>query len=399
MSRRGALVSGTPEPAAADDSVPFFRHDLGAAELAAVAEIVSGPILTTGETVERFERRFADYLGRRPCVGLTSCTGALPLSLAALGIGPGEEVITTPMTFIASATSIIQAGATPVFADVEEGSGNIDASLIEAAITPRTRAILPVHLYGQMCDMPALRAIADRHGLSIVEDSAHCVEGARDGVRPGQIGETACFSFYATKSLTSGEGGALVTDDDALAARVRLLRHHGMDKIAHARFGPAYQHWDMVAFGWKYNMDNIQAALLLPQLDRIEASHARRAALSDAYRRALSGIGEVSLPPVIAGVRHAEHLFTIRVDPIHRDPLLRYLGESGIGTAVNYRAIHLLDYFQRILGLPRGTFPVAESIGDSTISLPLYATMPPDYVERVAAAIAAYFREPRRPAP
>lgn len=397
--RGGDLDTATADPIARDDRVPFFRHDLGAAELAAVAEILSGSILTTGEAVARFEHLFADYLGRRHCVGLTSCTGALHLSLAALGIGPGDEVITTPMTFIASTTSIIQAGATPVFVDVEKGSGNIDAALIEAAITPRTRAILPVHLYGQMCDMRAIRAIADRHRLAIVEDSAHCVEGARDGIRPGQLGDTACFSFYATKSLTSGEGGALVTDDGALAGRARLLRHHGMDKSAHARHGSVYQHWDMVAFGWKYNMDNIQAALLLPQLERIEAGHARRCALSDAYRQALSGIEGLSLPPVIPGVRHAEHLFTIRVDPAHRDPLLRHLGESGIGTAVNYRAIHLLDYFQRTLKAPHGSFPAAEAIGDRTLSLPLYATMPQHHVERVAAAINAYFREPHCRAP
>src|SRR5687767_12847316 len=154
------------------------------------------------------------------------------MSLLALGVGPGDEVITTPMTFIASSTAIIEAGATPVFVDVEPDTGNLDAGLVEAAITPRTKAILPVHLYGQMCDMRALRAIADRHGLAIVEDAAHCIEGTRDGVRPGELGDTACFSFYATKNLTCDEGGALVTDRDDLAERLRLIRVHGMNKIA-----------------------------------------------------------------------------------------------------------------------------------------------------------------------
>src|SRR5205823_9801106 len=190
----------------------------------AVAEVLSGPILTTGEYVARFERRFAEALGRRHCIAVTSCTGGLHLSLLALGIGPGDEVITTPMTFIATSTAIIEAGARPVFVDVEPTTGNLDATKVEAAITERTRAILPVHLYGQMCDMRALRDIANHHGLFIVEDAAHCIEGTRDGVRPGLLGDTACFSFYATKNLTCGEGGAVVCNDDALLEKLRLLR-------------------------------------------------------------------------------------------------------------------------------------------------------------------------------
>ncbi len=202
-------------------TIPFFMHDLGQAELDSIAEVLTGPILTTGETVARFERRFADYLGRRHCLGLTSCTGALHLSLVALGIGPGDEVITTPMTFIATATAILEAGAKPIFVDVEPDTGNLDAACIEAAITKHTRAIVPVHLYGQMCDMEAIRAIADRYGLYVIEDAAHCIEGERNGIRPGQLSHTACFSFYATKNLTCGEGGAVVTDDDALAEKLR----------------------------------------------------------------------------------------------------------------------------------------------------------------------------------
>ena len=383
-SERANTVAVPPE-------VTFFRHDLGQPELALVAEVLRGPMLTTGETVERFEQRFAAYLGRRHCVGLTSCTGALHLSLTALAIGPGDEVITTPMTFIASATAIEQAGATPVFVDVEEETGNIDAGRIEAALTPRTRAILPVHLYGQMCDMRRIRDIAAARGLSIIEDAAHCVEGRRDGQGPGSYGDTACFSFYATKSLTCGEGGALVTDDEVLAERVRLLRQHGMTKAAATRLKEGYSHWDMTIFGWKYNMDNIQAALLLPQLDRIDRNLAARQALATAYREALSGIGEVTLPTTLPGVQHSEHLFTIWAPPQRRDALLRHLKERRIAAMVNYRAIHLLEYFQRKFRLRPGTFPVAERIGDSTISLPLYPSMPPEHVQIVARAIADFF--------
>jgi UDP-4-amino-4-deoxy-L-arabinose-oxoglutarate aminotransferase len=367
--------------------VDFFRHDLGQPELDAVAEVLAGPILTTGETVSKFERRFAGHLGRRHALGLTSCTGALHLSLLALGIGAGDEVITTPMTFIASATAIIEAGARPVFVDVEPETGNLDASRIEAAITERTRAIIPVHLYGQMCDMRAIRRIADRNNLRVIEDAAHCIEGERDGASPGQLGDTACFSFYATKSLTSGEGGAVVTDHDELAEKLRLLRLHGMDKTAADRFREGYQHWDMVMLGWKYNMSNIEAALLLPQMDRLEENWQKREALARQYEKALSGISGLLLPETLPGVRHARHLFTVRVANGRRDRVIKGLQEAGIGAMVNYRAIHLLTYFRETFGFREGDFPVAERIGNETISLPLYANMPPAHVEIVAEVL------------
>ena len=238
-----------------DTRVAFYRHSLGEREVQAIRDVLAGPILTTGEAVERFESSFAAYLGVDHALAVTSCTGALHMSLLALGIGPGDEVITTPMTFVATATAVLEAGATPVFVDVEERTGNIDAGVVEGAITSRTKAIIPVHLYGQMCDMKALRTIADRHGLSIVEDAAHCIEGSRDGIRPGQVSETACFSFYATKNITCGEGGAVVTRHRDLYDKLRLLRLHGMTKTAYDRHREGYRHWDMTVMGWKYNMD------------------------------------------------------------------------------------------------------------------------------------------------
>ena len=369
--------------------VAFYQHDLGQAELDAVAEVLRGPILTTGSTVERFERRLAEYLGAHEVVAVTSCTGAMHLSLLALGIGPGHEVITTPMTFIATSTAVLEAGATPVFVDVEPTTGNLDVTRIEAAITERTRAIMPVHLYGQMCDMQAVRALADRHRLAIVEDSAHCVEGARDGVRPGQLGDTACLSFYATKALTCGEGGAVVTNDSALAAKLRLLRLHGMTKAAFDRHREGYQHWDMVTLGWKYNMDNIQAALMLPQLDRLEANAERRQRLAQRYRADLAGIPGVGGPAVLPGVRHAWHVFPIWVAPDRRDAVLAGLQAQGIPTVVNYRAIHLLTFFQEMFGFARGAFPAAERIGDSTLSLPFYPGMPADQIDIVVEGVRA----------
>jgi len=373
-------------------TIPFYLHDLGMSEVSAFEEALKDPILTTGDAVARFEQRFAQTLGRRNAIAVTSCTGALHLSLIALGIGRGDEVITTPMTFIATSTAIVEAGATPVFVDVEPDTGNIDVSRVEAAISSRTRAIIPVHLYGQMSDMKALREIADRRGLRIIEDAAHCVEGRRDGVGPGELGDSACFSFYATKSLTCGEGGAIVTDDDALAAKLRLLRSHGMNKAAADRQREGYRHWDMTELGWKYNMDNLHAAILLPQLDRLAANWQRRCELAADYERRLAGLPHLWWPRTLPRVQHARHLFPIWVGQGRRDAVIAGLQSRGIGVMVNYRAIHLLSYFRTVLGTVPGMFPVAERIGDATISLPLYPRLTHDQVRIVAGGIAEVVR-------
>lgn len=369
------------------DAVPFYRHDLGEAELDMVREVLAQPILTTGEYVERVERLLADYLGLPHSLCVTSCTGALHMSLLALGIGPGDEVITTPMTFIATATSILETGATPVFVDVEPASGNLDAAKMEAAITPRTKAIMPVHLFGLMCDMRALRIIADRHGLAIVEDAAHCIEGIRDGVRPGELGDTACFSFYATKNLTCGEGGALVAHDDALHEKLRLLRVHGMTKIAADRAREGYSHWDMVLMGWKYNMSNIEAALLLPQFNRLGAKLKERESLAQQYSTLLAEVRGIRLPTQSTGPDdvHARHLFPIWIDDGRRDEVVAELQRRNIGVVVNYRAIHLLKYFRETFGFKPGDFPVAEAIGDATLSLPFYPGMSARQIEIVVS--------------
>ncbi|HEY6805812.1 MAG TPA: DegT/DnrJ/EryC1/StrS family aminotransferase [Pyrinomonadaceae bacterium] len=370
-----------------ETKVPFFMHDLGKPELDAVAEVLAGPILTTGEWVARFEKRFASYLGVKHAIAVTSCTGALHMSLLALGVGPGDEVITTPMTFIATSTAIIEASATPVFIDVESTTGNLDASLIEAAITERTKAIVPVHLYGQMCDMRAIREIADRHNLFVIEDAAHCVEGKRDGIGTGELGDTACYSFYATKNLTCGEGGAVVTNDDELAAKLRLLRLHGMNKNANDRHKEGYQHWDMTTLGWKYNMDNIQAALLLPQMDRLDDNWRKRAELAKRYEDQLWDMPVLSRPKTLPGVEHAWHLFPVWIGEGKRDLVIQELQNAGISVMVNYRAIHLLTYFRETFNFQPGAFPIAEQLGDASLSLPLYPNMPVDHIDRVVEAL------------
>ena len=317
--------------------IPYFRHDLGQVEVESLASVLKGDILTTGEAVSAFEAKFASYLGQRHAFGVTSCTGALHMALLALDIGPGDEVITTPMSFVATATAILEAGATPVFVEVEADTGNLDPDRVEAAITAKTKAILPVHLYGLMCDMRALKTIADQHGLRIIEDAAHCIEGKRDGIRPGELSDAACFSFYATKNLTCGEGGAITVHDDALAERLKLLRLHGMTRMAQESAREGYRHWDMVVMGWKYNMSNVEAALLLPQFDRMDAKLARRHALAERYERAFADMDGIKVPSSRPNSVHARHIFTIWCDGCQRDDLLAYLHAERIGAVVNYR--------------------------------------------------------------
>jgi UDP-4-amino-4-deoxy-L-arabinose-oxoglutarate aminotransferase len=373
--------------------VEFFRHNIGEEEKKMVMECLDGIFLTTGAYTAEFEKKFCEYLGLRHSIGVMSCTAALHLALLGLDIGPGDEVITTPQTFIASSTAILHAGATPVWVDVEPDTGLIDAERIEAAITPRTKGILPVHLYGQMCDMRRIREIADKHHLVILEDAAHTIEAERDGIRPGQLGDAIAFSFYATKNITCGEGGAIGCNSDDLYEKLLLLRLHGMDKDAANRYHGGYKHWDMVSLGWKANMSNIQAAMLIPQLARIDKNWQARKDLYDTYFEALKDIPEIEIPVIKPNSKSAIHIFTVWVPAEHRDKLLTYLGEREIGVAVNYRAIHLLTYFQNTYGMPRGSFPISERIGDCTITLPFYIGMEKEKVDFVAQTIKNYFQQ------
>jgi dTDP-4-amino-4,6-dideoxygalactose transaminase len=367
--------------------VEFYRHNIGHAEKEAVLQVLDSIFLSTGTWVYRFEKDLANYLGVKHAVGVNSCTAALHLSLLALGIGPGDEVITTPMTFVATSLAILHVGAKPIWVDVERETGNIDAGLVENAITYKTKAILPVHLYGQMADMVNIRKIADKYGLYVIEDAAHALEGKRDGIKVGHLGDTACFSFYATKSITSGEGGAVVTNSDGLANKIRTLRNHGIDSEAAERYTGMYRHWDLSEIGWKYNMDNIQAALLVPQMEKLEALRKKREFIYHKYRAALMNIPNVDMPGLVSDSVSGRHLFTIWVNPKRRDSILERLQEMGIGVAVNYRAIHLLTRFQTLFGRKRGSFPNAEEIGDSTISIPFYPGLKDYEIEHVVASL------------
>lgn len=365
--------------------VEFFRHNVNESDINNVSRILRSIFLTTGPANTEFEKKFEEYSGLEKIVSVNSCTGALHLSLLALGIEPGDEVITTPLTFIASVTPILHCGATPVFIDVEENSGLMDVNRIEAAITPNTKAILPVHLYGSMVDMKRLREIADIHKLKIIEDCAHAIEGERDRIRPGELSDAVCYSFYATKNLTSGEGGAIGTNDEELAHKLKILRLHGMSKDAVSRYTVFYEHWDMEMLGWKYNMDDIHAALLIDQLDYLDEYWMQRDRIWCRYDKAFQNIDEIELPHTYH--KHARHLYTIWVDPAKRDRFLQALQEKQIGVAVNYRAIHTLTYFKEKFGFKPDDFPFSNRMGQSTLSLPLYPKLKNSEIDYVIESV------------
>ena len=374
-------------------AVDFYRHSLGEEEKSAVAAVLDSLFLTTGKTVYDFEKAFEEFLGVPAVVATVHCTASLHLAMLAAGVGPGDEVITTPMTVLSSANAVVYAGATPVFVDVEPETANIDAARVEAAVTPRTKAIVAVDLYGLPADHAALRAIADRRGLVLVEDAAHCVEGRRDGRGPGQLADYACFSFYATKNLTCGEGGAISARDASKKPLLRQLGTHGMTKNAADRYAGKYEHWDMDRLGWKYNMSNVVAALLASQLPKLAPRLSRREEICRRYEAAFRETPGVSFPAVPEGATSARHLFTIWVDPGKRDAVLAGIQARGVGVAVNYRAVHLTAYYREHFGFRRGDFPAAERIGDSTVTIPLWPAMTDAQVDEVIAAVRDSVRE------
>lgn len=369
--------------------VEFYKHNLEEDDIKRMVDVCRGVFLTTGQQTKEFEQAFAAYMGAKHAVGLTSCTAALHLALLALGVGPGDEVITTPMTFAATSNTVLYTGAKPVFVDVDPATGLIDPDAVARAVTQQTRAIIPVHLYGLMADMRRLKPIADAAGAVLIEDCAHAIESARDGVRPGELSQASCFSYYATKNITSGEGGAVVTNDEATAGKIRVLRQHGMTASAADRYSGTYRHWDLETLGWKYNMTNLQAAMLMGQLGRIETLWQQRERVARRYEAAFDGVDGVSHPIVVDGAKSARHLFTIWVAPELRDHVLADLQARGIGVAVNYRAVHLLKYYRETFGYTRGMFPEAERIGDSTLTLPLYPKLTDEQIDYVADSLKA----------
>lgn len=380
-----------------DDFLPFSRPDLSDAAIAEVVACLRSGWITTGPRVQRFEAALKDYLGAPIVLALSSATAGLHLALAALPLNPGDEVITTPMTFVATLNTIVIAGGRPVLVDVEPQTYNIDVSRIEAAITAKTRAIVPVHFAGVAVDLDPLYDIASRHGLRVIEDAAHAIGTEYKGRRVGAFGDTQVFSFHPNKNMTTGEGGAVATRDENLAATVALLRFHGMDREAWGRFGKTGgAHYEIVAPGYKYNMMDIQAALGLHQLPALEGFIARRTVLAQRYLARLRNWPQWTLPAAPDyPQRPAWHLFAplLNTDAagMDRDLFMAAMKTRNIGTAIHYRAAHLYPYYRERYGYAIGDFPRAESISARIVSLPLFPAMTDAEQDRVIDAMADVF--------
>lgn len=384
------------------DFLVFGRPVIGDAEIAEVTDTLRSGWIGYGPKSIRFEEDFAAYTRAPHALSMNSATAALHLALIAAGVGPGDEVVTTPLTFCATANVIVHVGARPVFVDVDERTQNLDVSRLEDAITPRTRAILPVHMCGWPCDMDEIARIAARHGLPVIEDAAHATEAWYRGRKIGALSPFTAFSFYATKNMTTGEGGMLAVTEQAAHDRIKALRLHGLDKDAWKRYTPgAFLPYETLEPGWKYNMNDIQASLGLHQLARLEANLCVRQDVWERYDEGFEDLDVVTrpVPRDGQGTRHARHLYTLRLVPgrlaCDRATFLKALGAENIGSGIHFVPVHLHRWYREQLGTGRGDFPVAEAIGDTTFSLPLDAGLTGDDVCDVIDAVrkvALHFR-------
>jgi dTDP-4-amino-4,6-dideoxygalactose transaminase len=379
-------------PASRDRYLLFGAPHLGEEEIAEVVDSLRGGWLGTGPKVHRFEEMLRAHTGAEHAMALHSCTAALHLSMVAAGVGRGDEVITTPLTFAATANSVVHTGAAPVLVDCDRDTQLIDPQRIEDAITPRTRAIIPVHLAGRVCDMDAIGDIARRHGLLVIEDAAHALEAVYRGRKVGSISNLTCFSFYVTKNVTTGEGGAVTTDDPELAARIKTFGLHGLSRDAWKRFADqGYRHYEVEYPGFKYNMMDLQAAIGIHQLPRAPEWLRRREAVWRRYDEAFAGLPVTPPAPAAPDQLHARHLYTLMVDEaragISRDGFMQALHARGIGTGCHYVGLHLHPFYRETYGYRPIDFPNATWISERTVSLPLSPFLTDRDVDDVIAAV------------
>lgn len=380
--------------------LPFHRPDILEAEILEVVNTLKSGWITTGPRTKEFERRFADYVGARHAIAVNSCTGGLHVALAAAGIGPGDEVIVPTMTFCATANVVVHLGATPVFVDVEPDTLNISPRSLEAAVTWRTKAVIPVHMYGHPCAMDRISEIAKAHGLIVVEDAAHAVGARWRGQRVGTLSPATVFSFYATKNLTTAEGGMITTDDDVYAEKMRIWTLHGISRDAWKRYSAEGSwYYEVSVPGFKYNLTDLQAALGLHQLGRLETMTRRRSELAARYRAGLRDLPEIKLPAVRSGIRHAWHIYAIRLKlellKINRAEFIEHLKAEGIGTSVHFIPLHRQPYYRDRFGLRPTDLPVADDAYQRLISLPLYTLMTQQDVDDVVRAVRSIVRRHR----
>ncbi len=374
--------------------LPFAAPEIGEEEIAEVVESLRSGWVTTGPKAKQFEMDFAEYLGDGvEAVAVNSATAGLHLGLEALGIGPGDEVITTTHTFTATAEVVRYLGADPVFVDVDPTTLCIDVKALENAITPRTKAIIPVHFAGRAADMESLLKVAQKHGLRVMEDAAHALPTTCNGKLIGTLdSDVTVFSFYANKTITTGEGGMLVTRNPELAKRARVMRLHGISRDAFDRFTSKAPSWyyEIIAPGYKYNMPDISAAIGIHQLKKADVFRAKRAHIAAMYDEAFKGLPIILPPHAAKGDVHAWHLYVIQLDSsvkIGRDSFIERMHQQDIGCSVHYVPLHLQPYWRDKYKLTPEMFPVSQQIFERTLSIPLYTRMADDDVRRVISAV------------
>jgi dTDP-4-amino-4,6-dideoxygalactose transaminase len=377
----------------------FGSPSIGQEEITEVVDTLESGWLGTGPKVAQFEKSFANYKGvtATQAAAVNSCTAALHVSMIAANLKPGDEVITTPLTFCATINAIIHAGATPVLADIEPNTFNIDPATIEAAITPRTKAILPVHFAGRACDMKAIMALAERYHLIVIEDCAHAIETEYKGSKAGTFGDFGCFSFYVTKNVVTGEGGMVLAKREEDINRVKMLALHGMSKDAWHRFGDeGFKHYYVVECGFKYNMMDLQAAIGIHQLARVETNWQRRQTIWNRYQQAFADLPVTRPLDPEPNTRHGYHLYTLLIDKektgIERDAFLDKMTALNIGVGVHYLSIPEHPFYQQKFGWKPENYPHAMKVGRQTVSLPLSAKLTDKDVGDVILAIKSVLK-------
>jgi len=359
----------------------------------AVLDVINSRWLTMGQATQRFEAAFAEFLGVKHAIAVTNATVGLHLVNLAVGVRPGDEVIVPSLSFVATANAVLYAGATPVFADISnEADLTISPQAIEAAVTTRTRAITVMHYGGYLCDMEAISALAKEHNLALIEDAAHAPGTRVDGRSAGTLGDVGVFSFFSNKNLATGEGGMVVTNDDALAENIRLMRSHGMTSLSWDRHRGHAHSYDVVSLGYNYRIDEIHAALGLVQLDKLEANNQRRREISDLYRSQLAELDGLSIPFMEHRGASAAHLFPVLLDPdVDRFAFIESIKAQGVQTSIHYPPIHTFSYYRERFGeIP---LPLTEAVGAREVTLPLYPTMTEGQVGIVVKAVKEALEE------
>jgi len=371
-------------------NIPYALPDIGDEEISSVVNTLKSGWLTMGPKTFEFEKSITDYIGAKHAIAVNSCTAALHLSLIAAGVGPGDEVITTPFTFAATGNVIAHTGAKPVLVDIDPETFNIDPVEIKKAINFKTKAIIPVHYAGQPCNMREILDFSNKRGIIVIEDAAHAIGAQYRGRKIGNLNSlSTCFSFYATKNMTTGEGGAITTNDDVFAEKVRKLRLHGISKDAWKRYGGGSWRYDIEECGWKYNTTDLNASLGIEQLKKLDEFNRIRKMYAGIYARNLHNIPNLRIPAIFRE-DNIFHVYPLLVPKDHRDDFITELGKMGVSCSVHFIPLHLHSFYQKTYGYKYGDFPVCESVFEREVSIPLYPKMKEEDVMYVIDCIKQY---------